>query len=912
MGLLVYIFDEQTGRGVLDLVRPIDVFQIVLHPDEAHLMVRRASGEQPIEIYDLRSGNLEQSIIPTLPDFDGAQLLEFNQTGDEILSHFQRFDAETGTLLNEDLTYHPGFEQFYFSDDSQSLITRNGSIWWEWDLELQQVVRRERVNLRGEVLRASLDDRRYLLRLQDGVELVDIGADSRRSVTFEQLPGRDISQIIASPNWEDYFVIYSTNEYLPHYPGNEVALYNLYDGLQWLIAGSDLPSPDGRDYGWLDDGMVYVVGSGGGSQPERIYGLDYHPSGLPQCLVDAFPEEWTGWEDLWERLNARLQADDLGHLTQDLCAALPGTMEDVEDVFFPSPTPTRIPVSPTPSFIAGVPGCLTAAFPGEGLSYAQDWRALVVNMTPEEVANLETLLCEGLQQGVNIPPANVPFVEETAREVMLIDIATGLRSQGTFLPRTPRTVLNRELVLEEFIDTEGFNPDVALLSPNAELFAILTPSQHIAIYRLVRTYDDLLAELRATQQVREEDAPERIALAPTATAPFERLDLPQPTLTPTVTPTSPPPPEALVNQPRHGEVVELCNTPDTLFDITAPPPNYAPSGRILAWHATNQFINVFDPAIGESRIDETLISPENGQLSFDQNWLLLQGRSIVVARPDGTDARELFAAEEAPVQPEQVYWLDPDTVEYVYRGYIPDRFANAVSLLRQYNVETDTLGDPFMLPDTIEVNELPTATLATQPGRGPLALVATQFNAGSSVGQKFYIYDRETGVADYFARLTGGESLEYVWHPLGRELYYRYPSDMDWYSFDAETREHRLLGELPSGQWSRDGRYRVRWFNLTTEAMDDREKEGLPFPKLSIWDSETGLTRQYCIPQTERASIETRLLWSPDSRYLAFLMVLPADQGQEVFRPRALILDTETGSVTELTFDINQMIVWME
>jgi hypothetical protein len=51
-GFLVYIFDETTGRGMFDFVRPLDGTDIALHPDGVHLMVRRASGEQAIEVYN--------------------------------------------------------------------------------------------------------------------------------------------------------------------------------------------------------------------------------------------------------------------------------------------------------------------------------------------------------------------------------------------------------------------------------------------------------------------------------------------------------------------------------------------------------------------------------------------------------------------------------------------------------------------------------------------------------------------------------------------------------------------------------------------------------------------------------------------------------------------------------------------
>ncbi|MBC7812816.1 MAG: hypothetical protein H7175_16795, partial [Burkholderiales bacterium] len=157
---LVYIFDEETGHGYVEFVRPSDVSQIALHPDNTRLMVRRASGEQPVEIYDLDTGNLELSVVPALSG-DSNTLLQFNGAGDTILAGFQRFDARTGATLYEDLSLHPGFENFFFAQNSQSLVTVNaadsGADWWQWDIASGDVIRRERLNLRGSVAQTSPD-----------------------------------------------------------------------------------------------------------------------------------------------------------------------------------------------------------------------------------------------------------------------------------------------------------------------------------------------------------------------------------------------------------------------------------------------------------------------------------------------------------------------------------------------------------------------------------------------------------------------------------------------------------------------------------------------------------------------------------------------------------------------------------
>src|SRR5690606_29888393 len=63
---LLYIFDDERGYGRFELLSMQDVNQVVLHPDQHQIMVRRASGAQRIEVYDLTTGALVQSYLPTL------------------------------------------------------------------------------------------------------------------------------------------------------------------------------------------------------------------------------------------------------------------------------------------------------------------------------------------------------------------------------------------------------------------------------------------------------------------------------------------------------------------------------------------------------------------------------------------------------------------------------------------------------------------------------------------------------------------------------------------------------------------------------------------------------------------------------------------------------------------------------
>jgi hypothetical protein len=102
-------------------------------------------------------------------------------------------------------------------------------------------------------------------------------------------------------------------------------------------------------------------------------------------------------------------------------------------------------------------------------------------------------------------------------------------------------------------------------------------------------------------------------------------------------------------------------------------------------------------------------------------------------------------------------------------------------------------------------------------------LVSTDY--GDGLGQKYYMYDRQTETATYFARVSG--DLNYQWHPLGESLYYQYPTDSRWYRFNPATAQHEVMGTLPDGLWSRDGRYRVRWASSDQEYRERVERKEL-------------------------------------------------------------------------------------
>ena len=178
---------RKTENGFIELVRPQDVERLVLHPAGDRLTVRRSSGAQHIETYDLDTGILEQIITPATASFG---LLEYTQDGNAIISGFQRFDTATGDVLFEDLHYGYDFQGFYFGADSETILTSDGNRMWRWNIATGEVIQRETIDLRGNVLSVWPDGTRYLTTLRaasggiGGIEIVNIGAAERRSLFF--------------------------------------------------------------------------------------------------------------------------------------------------------------------------------------------------------------------------------------------------------------------------------------------------------------------------------------------------------------------------------------------------------------------------------------------------------------------------------------------------------------------------------------------------------------------------------------------------------------------------------------------------------------------------------------------------------------------------------------------------------
>jgi WD40 repeat protein len=307
--------------------------QMTLHPDNRRIVLRRSSGQQPIEIYDLNTGLLERTIYPAIQDPAGNHLFALTKDGGEILSDFERFATDSGETLQQDLTLSVGFSDYAFSQDGERLITLRGNEWWVWDIKSSTVIRKETIRLRGNVVDVSPDADRYLTQRQSGdqliMEITDIGSELRKSAGIDTL-GRRLIDVSASPDWSRFLAIYQNGD---------VAIYDLEAGRLQYIAYDDLPVSGSRSYGWIDNDSAYVMSQGGGGPGVRLYGADYHVTGLPNCIVEAYPDTWEELLPLWERFSVNLGGERLTRLALTICNNLPETTGALVESLTPTPGP---------------------------------------------------------------------------------------------------------------------------------------------------------------------------------------------------------------------------------------------------------------------------------------------------------------------------------------------------------------------------------------------------------------------------------------------------------------------------------------------------------------------------------------------------------------------------------------------
>ncbi len=904
---LLFIYDERERLGRF-MFASGGAQQIVLSPDGTELLMRRNEGDEYMIRYDLQSGNEISRFLPALRAIGGYsrqaknRVLAYDQSGEIIISDFQRIHAQTNTVLAEDLRYSRVFDRFFFSDDSQKIITLAGTEWREWSITTGEVLRREVVQLSGSIVATSADGYRYMTQgyHSDGggyVEVVDLATHERYQVNFGRTPGSSLSEIYANPSWTRFLVVYSSNSYGPYAPGNEIALYDYQSGFRALIAGDDLPPAGQRQYGWVDDVTAFVSGQGRtDSQPERVYGAEYAVSGLPACIAEAFPDHTGRFLQLWERLLYRLRGDRLHQLTLRICDAAPQTASEVERLLQLTATPDRLAATGIPE--GEVPQCLLDRYPAETEAYSDIWRTLTAGASAEQTLELAVLLCEGIGE----IPATLEF-NPALGVTMFIDSRTGERSSGDYQqPVREQTPLGP--VYELFELTEGRALGTAILSRNRELVAASSLPGELIIYRMIVTYDTLMSRLTATAAAQLADANLIYAQA-TPSPTYGAIGTPRPTLTPTPRQTLFPRPEDMVYSA--GMTMQEFCPAETLYPVSSPPLGYDARGVLYATFSDGP-VWIVEPETGRRREAQEVIQCTRGvdcQFSADRSWILARTYDLIyITRPDGSDPRilwDLRTPEPLTPVPQYLYWSGADVLEW--QAQIPVTQASGATTYRNAYLRDvlNVFPDPRPWIPEVSINTLPTELVSRQPA-GPWAVVFTTYNTGTGTGSKYYLYHTETGQYHQFAQAEGA-SVNTQWHPYGDRLFYSFNDSNTvrqlTYQIDLGGIRNQRLGQISEGVWSNDGRYRVY-------ATSSRAQQ------IAVWDSYTGHTRTYCLPETGARLYEGPFTWSPDSRYIALQAPLPRDEAREGVGGHTMILSVASGEVIDLTTGILELIGWSD
>jgi WD40 repeat protein len=906
---LLFIYNEDTQTGFFRFTSG-SAQQMLLSPDGNELITRlpagilRTNSDETIATYNLNTGMLVREFVPALRGIGAYRrairnrVLAFNATGDVLVSDFQRVNPVTNEVLAEDLRYSRSFDRFFFTDDSQFMVTLSGGEWRVWDVDTGEVVRREAIVFQGSIISTSSDGYRYLTTRQQwtgseeifGREIIDLNNNTvtREEIFFENIPGHSIENVYHSPDWRRFLVVYALNPYGDYYPGNQIAMYEMGVGFRWLIAGDDLPAHEGRLYGWVDNEQVFISGEGfADGQPARIYGAEYDESRLPQCVVEQFPDQLDVWMQLWERQLYYQRPDRLHQLTQLICASEVDSVEDMTTLLLPTPTPNAVIPTP-PASVAGVPYCLLLRYPNQVEEYTEVWQETIEGLTAEQIAEAEELLCEGI--GV-IPTPRPQFAQDVQSpylvQTMIIDAVTGVRSSGSYQPvQIQRRPV--EPVAREFERIYKRSMGQAILSPDASLVAASSLPGELVIYRIVIGYDTIMAHITETA-IAIQQAQNLIYPLPSHTPMFNPIGTARPTLTPTVTPTPYPHPEEALEQAQAGEIQDLCPS-EQLSTTSNLPEGYSPIGAIIAPVQDNVLWRV-SPVTGSRAPDDTV--PQCGEgidclFSPDGTWILARTiTDLYVIRPDGTDYR-LLAGEDD--RKPQLIWAGPNILEENITLYLEDerRYVDAV--------QRDILGvfpdpDPIVLEATI--NEIPAEIVNRQPG-GSWVVARLEFPTGPDSIYQYYLYNLATGDAIQFAR---EKFVHMVWHALGDRLFFTFDDNpraiSQWYQITMETLEaRRIPSQLYAGRWSPNGRYTI------VSNPEERTQQAFP---LVVWDTQTGLVRRYCVPETGARLYTGGFMWSPDSRYVALVAPLPKDEAQEGVGQHLLILDIETGAMVDVT-----------
>jgi Tol biopolymer transport system component len=275
-------------------------------------------------------------------------------------------------------------------------------------------------------------------------------------------------------------------------------------------------------------------------------------------------------------------------------------------------------------------------------------------------------------------------------------------------------------------------------------------------------------------------------------------------------------------------------------------------------------------------------------------------------RPDGSAERVLYD-QRTPMpdnrRPNSLRWANGNTLEWNRREEYIDQ--NGVTRFGEV-LRRDVLNvfpDPNPVPlENHTINGMRIEELSVQPA-GEWAIAVTSYNTGLGIDYRYYLYNLRSGEYRLFARNPDIYESPF-WHPQGDRLFWTRSistSRTDYFQMAAPDWTPQFLGQnMPiSGTWSPDGR------QIASTASNNAGQR-----YLIVWNVAEGFYNTYYIPETDTRSSLNNLMWSPDSRYLAFQTSLPRDRDQNV-GAHTLVVQLSTGEVVDLTTGALPMVAWV-
>lgn len=913
---LVYL-SGTNGIRSFELISGDAVLQMVVSPDQQTLLTREQRGDEVIAVYDIESGTERYTLVPSLRgrgSYSRAaqnRVLAFDLSGESFLSDFQRFDTESGALLEEDLRYSFSFDRFYFGRVPGTMVTISGTEWRVWDIVTNTVLRREVLAAGADSIQGiSPDAYRIAFWTSNGALVQDFDTDSTYQIPYPRFTGYGLSQgsSTLNPSWTRMVTVYSDHPTGMYAPGSAIALTEPGNSEpRWLIAGDDLP-PIISQVGWVDDDTVYVSGGAPLSAiNERVFGADYAPSGLPACIEERYPEQRETFLRLWERRQYFVPVDQLNQLALDLCVASSLTGDQVVATLAvtPTATATRNPFATlapntTPLAPGQPPPCLFDLYtnPDERDEYIGLWQELSAAVPPEAQNELVAIICERIENiRVNVS-AEGDSSQSAITQVMWIAAETGLRSSVGSLPQPPPPAAFNptDLILSIYRIVSEREPTAALMNPDRSLLAVSNLPGELTIYRL--NFDPVRVGIpgtataiaaRTAQRLIYPAVTDGVSIIPTATP--NMIGTPRPTLTITPSQTVFPLP-SLVST---AEAQPVCT--NTLYSADNLPPDYAATGRIYGTFGDTGIWGI-EPEDGSRAPDDNAPLCGYGlncQFSPDRAWILAQTYELVyVVRPDNSDQRVLWdlRTPNPPTPfPRDLRWAAPDMLQWnasISVGATPTVIPVVVrDVLNVYP-------DPALLPSTLSlrVNGIPSTVVAQQPG-GLWVVLETTYGTGTGYGYRYYLHRLGTEDMILFAQHPQ-YTASFRWIGYGEGIYFYFNTPNP---FEPEYEVVIPTGETRSGRGVQVGALSPDGARLAYTTSSDPGRR-----YMTIQEVTTGARVTYCLPNIGSANTP---LWSPDGRYLAWIGRLNGDAEEHLF-----VLDSQTGSVTDLVRGIFSLITW--